>query len=74
MDCSLRLDRDYGNFDKYRSYLRPLGISHARIQSGWARTEQKKGVSALNPFVIHFYDKRLSQHCLLDSLLLSLCA
>ncbi len=37
------LDRDYGNFDKYRSHLRPLGISHARIQSGWARTEQKKG-------------------------------
>lgn len=37
------LDRNYANFDKYREYLRPLGITSARIQSGWARTEQKKG-------------------------------
>ena len=37
------LDRDYGNFDNYKPFLSELGVASARIQSGWARCEQKKG-------------------------------
>lgn len=37
------LDRDYADFDNYKAYLGELGIASARIQSGWARCEQKKG-------------------------------
>ena len=35
------LDRDFATFSKYRSYLGPLGVGRARLQSGWARCEQK---------------------------------
>ncbi len=37
------LDRDYGVFANYKEYLGELGVGYARIQSGWAKTEQKKG-------------------------------
>ena len=37
------LDRDYGDFQEYRAYLGELGVTSARIQSGWAKCEQKKG-------------------------------
>lgn len=37
------LDRDMGDFGEYRKYLSELGVGYARIQSGWAKTERKKG-------------------------------
>lgn len=37
------LDRDYADFSAYKSYVGELGVGAARIQSGWARCEQKKG-------------------------------
>ena len=37
------LDRDMGDFSEYRKYLGELGVGYARIQSGWDKTEQKKG-------------------------------
>lgn len=37
------LDRDMADFSKYGKYVGELGVSHARIQSGWKKTEQKKG-------------------------------
>ena len=37
------LDRDYAVFANYKEYLSELGVGYARIQSGWAKTEQKKG-------------------------------
>jgi hypothetical protein len=38
------LDRDYGDFNQYRQYLKETGVGYARLQSGWAKTEQVKGV------------------------------
>ena len=37
------LDRDYADFDKIEDFYGELGAGYARIQSGWARCEQKKG-------------------------------
>ena len=37
------LDRDYADFDSYKPYLSELGVTSARIQSGWARCEKQKG-------------------------------
>ncbi len=37
------LDRDYGDFSKYKNYVGELGIKHARLQSGWAKCEKEKG-------------------------------
>lgn len=37
------LDRDYGDFSAYKQYVGELGVGYARIQSGWAKTEQEKG-------------------------------
>ncbi len=37
------LDRDYGDFSKYKEYVGELGVKHARLQSGWAKCEKKKG-------------------------------
>ena len=37
------LDRDYGDFQAYKPYIGELGVTSARIQSGWAKCEQKKG-------------------------------
>jgi hypothetical protein len=38
------MDRDYTVYDNWKAYLGPLGIKKARIQGGWAKTEQQKGV------------------------------
>lgn len=38
------LDRDYANWDAYKSYVAPLGIRTIRLQGGWAKTEKVPGV------------------------------
>ena len=38
------LDRDFTDFNEYKEYLQPLGIKKARLQAGWAKTEQQQGV------------------------------
>lgn len=42
IDCCT-LDRDYANFDMYKDHLGALGVKHARIMSGWGRTERSPG-------------------------------
>jgi len=37
------LDRDYAKFSVYKDYVGELGVKHARLQSGWAKCEKKKG-------------------------------
>ena len=37
------MGRDYTIYAHWKSYLGPLGVKKARIQSGWAKTEQKAG-------------------------------
>ncbi|MBM3858737.1 MAG: hypothetical protein FJ395_03700 [Verrucomicrobia bacterium] len=38
------MDRDFTVYRHWKDYLGPLGIKKARIQAGWAKTEQVKGV------------------------------
>ena len=38
------LDRDYADWDQYKNLLGELGAKHGRLFSGWAKTEQEKGV------------------------------
>ena len=38
------LDRGFADFEAYKEYLPPLGISKIRIQAGWARCEREKSV------------------------------
>ncbi len=38
------LDRDYADWDAYKALLPMLGVKRARFFSGWAKTEQTKGV------------------------------
>ena len=38
------MDRDYANWDSYKELIPMLGVKHARFFSGWAKTEQEKGV------------------------------
>lgn len=38
------MDRDFTIYDNWKEYLGPLGIKKARIQAGWAKTEETKGV------------------------------
>lgn len=38
------LDRDYADWDGYKRFLPGLGCTRGRLFSGWAKTEQKKGV------------------------------
>ncbi len=38
------LDRDYSDFEAYKRVLPDLGAKHIRFTSGWAKTEQQKGV------------------------------
>ena len=38
------LDRDYGDWESYKALLPMLGVKRARFFSGWAKTEQEKGV------------------------------
>ena len=37
------MDRDYTIYRHWRTYLGPLGVKKARIQSGWAKTEKAPG-------------------------------
>lgn len=37
------LDRDYGDWDAYKTFVGQLGAKHGRLLSGWAKTEQEKG-------------------------------
>ena len=37
------LDRDYTDYDAYKSWLVPLGIRRLRLQAGWAKTEKVQG-------------------------------
>jgi len=37
------MGRDYTIYANWKRYLGPLGVKKARIQSGWAKTEQTKG-------------------------------
>ena len=38
------LDRDFTDFEVYKDYLPLLGVKKIRLQAGWAKTEQTKGV------------------------------
>ncbi len=38
------LDRGFARYSAYREHLGRLGAKHARMQAGWARTEQSPGV------------------------------
>ena len=38
------MDRDYADWDSFKALLPGLGVKHARFFSGWAKTEQEKGV------------------------------
>lgn len=38
------MDRDYTIYAHWKDYLGPLGAKHARLQSGWAKTERTQGV------------------------------
>ncbi|NLS98027.1 MAG: hypothetical protein GXX96_38315 [Planctomycetaceae bacterium] len=38
------MDRDYTVYKNWKQYLGPLGAKHARIQSGWEKTEKEKGI------------------------------
>jgi hypothetical protein len=38
------MGRNYTVYKHWRAYLGPLGVKSARVQSGWAKTERKKGV------------------------------
>ncbi len=38
------LDRDYATFENHAHFLGPLGVAWARLQSGWAKCEQEKGI------------------------------
>ncbi len=37
------LDRNYADYNAYKSYLGPLGAKRLRLQAGWARCERIKG-------------------------------
>jgi len=37
------MDRDYADFDAFKDFVPETGAGYARLQSGWAKTEQKKG-------------------------------
>jgi len=37
------LDRDFADYDSYKSYLGPLGAKAIRVQTGWAKCEKKPG-------------------------------
>ena len=36
------MDRDYTVYEKWKEHLGPLGFKKARLQAGWAKTEQEK--------------------------------
>lgn len=56
------LDRDYADFDSYKPYLSELGVTSARIQSGWARCEKQKGRYDF-AWIDHIVDGMLEEGC-----------
>ena len=53
------LDRDYADWNQYKRFLPELGCTRGRLFSGWAKTEQEKGVydfSWLDPQVREMAD------------------
>lgn len=38
------LPRNYGDFEQFKEYISPLGISRIRLHAGWAKIEPEKGV------------------------------
>ena len=38
------LPRDYGDFEKFKEYMPPLGLARVRLHAGWAKLEPKPGV------------------------------
>lgn len=37
------MDRDYADFSQFSRFVGETGVGYGRLQSGWAKTEQKKG-------------------------------
>ena len=37
------LDRDFADYDQYKTFIGPLGIKRLRMQAGWSKTETVKG-------------------------------
>ena len=54
------LDRDYTDYDEYKSWLPGLGIRKIRLQAGWAKTERTKGVYDF-AWLDHIIDDALSR-------------
>lgn len=54
------LDRDYTNYDAYKTYLNELDIRNLRMQAGWAKTEKVKGVYDFS-WLDHIVDDALSR-------------
>lgn len=54
------LDRDYADYDEYKTYLPALGMKKIRLQAGWAKTEKQKGVYDFK-WLDHIIDDALSR-------------
>lgn len=54
------LDRDYTDYDEYKTYLPALGMKKIRLQAGWAKTEKQKGVYDF-AWLDHIIDDALSR-------------
>lgn len=37
------LDRDFADYEQYKTFIGPLGIKRLRMQAGWSKTEPVKG-------------------------------
>ncbi|WP_291981311.1 beta-galactosidase [Luteitalea sp.] len=37
------LDRDFADYEQYKTFIAPLGIKRLRLQAGWSKTEQVRG-------------------------------
>lgn len=38
------LPRDYGDFEQFKEYIPPLGITRIRLHAGWSKIERIKGI------------------------------
>ena len=47
------MDRDYALFENFHQYVGQTGVGYGRLQSGWAKTEQKKGKYDFSWFDAH---------------------
>lgn len=54
------LDRDYTDYDEYKTYLPALGMKKIRLQAGWAKTEKQKGIYDF-AWLDHIIDDALSR-------------